>query len=939
MVLLLALVALYIGASFVLSRFLDPEEMAAWLEPRLTQALGRDVELGRVQVGFLPLGVTVQQLTVADPTGLAPELARVGSLELRVEILPLLRREVRVSRLVMEGLRADLRTSVDGRRNYGDLASAQPGEARRGSSEEGGVGAPGGAEVREEPAEAGPDSLSDRQGNGQSRPFRLNLRSIRIIDGEIRYSDLGQALSAQMASLRLRSSAGQNADGAWRFVGSSESTATLDGGRFSTLLHDMPLALSFDVQADRDFSGIEIRTGELRVDHIALGLTGEIRNLKDPVRVVALRLTGEGLPLPDLLALLPDSTRRRYPVDAEGSLAAVLQVEGTLGPGQLPSLTGRVDLTEGRLALDGNRIADELSASLGLNPDRTVGTQVQGVALGGPLSVDGVVSLSDGPSLDLVVRSSPDLARMSSLVVLPNGVTATGQVAAQVRVAGPLGSLQNLRFNGDLRGTGIRATHPALAVPVEVPEAEIHLLGIQAEFADLEVGLGEDTVVLAGEVPDLLAFLDPSMTPRIQASIRSNRLDLPKLSARPAPDPSLTYGKVAFAKVGDRSVGGLTVQEAARELGLARPDALPFAGNLDVAIDTLRDRQGRMEDVRARVEFGPSFIRVPQATFQRYGGAITTSADLTLDSDAAAPFSMNLRIQNLDAGGFLSETTPLGRFVRGRLSVELDLIGTLDGLLLPDRPALVGSGSFNLTGGGLASTPVTRALADFLGLESLREPTIQDWGASFVLDQGWIRLGQGTVQGAPGSPRVGGNLGLGGELDLESVFDLPSQRLSTETLGRLGVAGEVASNVLQRPEVVEAVLYLGGSLLDPTIQADPAATARSLGLAVREEVQREAQAQIDAGKAEAQRILQEQQAEAQRRIQEQKTQLQNRATGFLRGLVQQQDTVRVPLPPDTIRPDTIKPDSLMPDSVRPDTLRPDTIRPDTLRRGFVRSDS
>jgi hypothetical protein len=287
----------------------------------------------------------------------------------------------------------------------------------------------------------------------------------------------------------------------------------------------------------------------------------------------------------------------------------------------------------------------------------------------------------------------------------------------------------------------------------------------------------------------------------------------------------------------------------------------------------------------------------------------------------------------------------MGRFARGTITVDLDLIGTLDGLLLPDRPGLLGSGSFTLSGGGLATAPVTEAVATFLGVENLREPAIRDWGTAFVLEDGQIRLADATVEGAPGSPRVGGSVGLDGGLDLQSVFNLPSERLSPAALDRLGVAGEIAARLAQRPEVVQAVLRIGGSVFDPAIQADPRATAATLGAAIQEEVTREAQEQIDAQQAEAERVLQEQQAEAQRRIAEQREQLRNRATGFLRNLVQGPDTTRADTTrpdtvlPDSLRPDTTRPDTVLPDSLRPDTTRPDTVPPDSLRPDTTRPDT
>jgi len=822
-----ALAVLYFGGTFALSRFLDPDQLAGWLEPKLEVALNRDVEVGGVEVGFLPLGVTLRELMVDDPTGLAPHLARVGSLEFRVEILPLLRREVRVSRLTIEDLQADLRVGEGGISNFGDFSSQR----------------------------------SVDQVEQARHPFSLDLRGIRLVESRIQYSSTPDAFTAEIDGVGLRATARQNPGGGWTFAGSSDADFTLQRGEADPLLDGTPLEISFEVETDGGFDRVHIRAG--------------------------------------------------FPGEEEGSLAADLRVEGEAGPGHLPTVTGHVGLTARRVTLNGEPLAETLTAELDLLPERSVRARAQATLLGGPFSLEGTLAAHEG--VDFVLEANPELGRLGSMAELPEGMTIIGRAPTQVRLTGPVGNLRNLRFNGEVRPSGIRITHPSLGVPLEVTEGTLQLSGTRASVQGLPVTLGDDRLSLTGELSDVFALLDPEATPQLTGSIRGPRLDLNKLSARPFPNSTLTYGKVAFAKVGGRLVGGRSFEDAAEELGLVRPAALPVAGSIDMALDTVLDRKGRMERVRARVDFGPDFLRVSEASFSRYGGEIRTSANLALAPDGATPFSFSLQVFELDASGFLSQNSSLGRFVRGKISVDLDLIGTLDGLLLPDRPALVGSGSFSLTSGGLATAPLTQGLSDFLGLDDLREPSIQDWGTSFVLEQGRVRLADATVQGAPGSPRVGGSVGLDGGLDLQSVFSLPSDQLSTSALERLGVIGEIAAAVAQRPEVVQAVLRIGGSVFDPAIHADPRATALTLGEAVREEVTEEVQEQIDA-----------QQAEAQRRIEEQRDRLQNRATGFLRDLIQR---------PDTVRPDSTPRDTVRPDTVRPDTIRPDTVRPDTAR-GF-----
>jgi hypothetical protein len=936
---IVALALLYLGAAFALSRFLDPEALAAWIEPRMERAFNRDVEVSRAEIGFLPVGLELKEVSLADPTGLAPHLATVESIDLRVELLPLIRREVRISRLTIQGPRGNLVLGEDGRSNYGDFSAQTPEGEFTAQAPTDDISTPG--------QEADTSSQTPEEANQEGRgAFALNLRSIRVVDGELTFTRRGEeAVSAALGNVRMRAAARQDSQGAWILVGSWEGDLTAHREEATPLLDEAPIGLRFDVASAPDFSGLEVRTSDLRLGTMALEVSGTIDALKEPVRAVNLDLSGEAIPLADLLAFLPEARRSRIPGEFEGIMAVNLRAEGEAGPGQMPSVTGRIELGAGRLTQAGTRLAEDLTAELLLLPDRSIQVQAQAEIADGPFSVDGTVSLQEGLRLD--VEATPDLASIVALLPLsdgatlpdsgplPDGVTLSGQLPTQLRITGPLGDFRGLRFRGNVQARSVQGTHPSLGVPFLIPEGEVSLDGVRILLQDFPVHLGDDSLRVSGEVPDLFAFLDPEETPQFRGSVRGPRIDLRRLSSNQAPDSALTYGKVAFAKIGGRSVGGRAFQDAAREMGLTRPASLPLAGGLSVALDTVVDRQGRMEEVTARLDFGPSFVRVTEAGFKRYGGEVLTTANLSFSADEAAPFSFRLQVRSLDAGRFLSQTTSLGRFVRGTLSMELDVVGTLDGLLLPDRPGLVGSGSFALTGGGLATAPITQGLADFLGLENLREPAIRDWGTSFVLDDGRVRLADATMDGAPGSPRVGGSVGLDGGLDLQSVFNLPSERLNTTALNRLGIAGEIAANLAQRPEVIQAVLRIGGSVFDPSIQADPAATASTLGAAIREEVGREAQERIDAQRAEAERILQEQQAEAQRRIAEQREQLQNRATGLLRGLIRRPDTVR----PDTTQPDTVRPDTTRPETVRPDTTRPDTVRPDTTRPDTVRPDT
>jgi len=907
---LLVLGVAYMVLLLFLSRFLDPEELAGRLEPRLEAAVGREVDIGSAQVSFFPLGMRLTNLVVVDPTGLAPALARVSAVEFQVALIPLLRKEVRVRKLLVETPEVFLHVGLDGGTNFGDF-STSAGEPSEGGS-----------------TQQAPPSL----------PFELALESVHVTGGWLRYSDAQEVAEATVQGIEVRASVRGTETGSWTIRGDSRAEMSFTTTRERSGLTGLPITLSLDISSEPGFEEIQIRSGRVGVESATLDVSGSLRDLKSPVRHLALTLTGRDISLERLSAALPDSLRDSGP-ELRGGLDADLRVEGPLGPDSIPTLSGTARMTNvGVRAPDGTTVVRALTADLALSPEGILQVDALGEMLDGPFSVGGQGEIGGALPVDLRMDLYPDLEMASSLAPLPEGMSVEGRVKVDGRLTGPLRTPRELRFWGEASPADVRVRTAYLGVPAELREGRFAFQGNRVSFPNLRLSLGRDSLTVSGEATNLTTFGLPGRSVGVQASVRGPRLDLVAMRASPPPNPDLTYGKVAFARLGNRQAAGLPVPEAAEALGLRRPDSLPLAGEVAFALDTVVDARGRMHDVRGTATFGPEFLRVSQAAFRRYGGQLQASANISLGPSGPEPFSFQVSVTDLNAGEFLEATSPLGTFVRGRLSLTMELAGDLDSLLLPERSSLVGSGNFELTDGGLNPNRVTESLANFLGMEEFRNPEIRDWATGFIMEGGMIRLAEATLAQAPGDPRVGGSVGFGGELDLLSAFTLPTERLGSFARENLGIAGEIAGRVANRPEVVQAIVRIGGSIVSPNLTADPGATAQAITSAVQEEVTNEAQT----------------------RVREQRERLQERATGFIRGLLQPRgatagDTASADslaadtlpgdsvgadtLPPEPNRPDTVLPDSLRPDTVPPDTLRPDTVAPDTLKPDTIAPDT
>jgi hypothetical protein len=865
--LVVALGLAYGAASLLLARFLEPERLADWIEPRAAAAVNRDVQIGAVRIGFLPVSIQLRDVTVADPSGLAAELAYVEEVRLRVRLLPLLQRRVEVGELRLVSPRVALRAAADGTSNYADLSGEGP---------------------------EGPDQ--------DAAPVRLDLQQVRVEDGWLSYRSAGPGI-LDLTGLDMEATVQGGPEG-WRFEGAGRASLSAEGDGVPPL-SEVEATTRFDLSATDDFGTLDVNESSLRLAEAEVVVSGRIGRLKDPERTVDLTVRAEDLRLAHLLSALPDSVTQALPGPVDAGLAVDLRVVGDLGAEGRPDVSGSVAVTDGHMdGSGGDPIATGVAGTLDLHGDSVRVAALDGFVLDEPFSVTGVIDLGEGRPFTLDVAGGVDLARIDALSEAAQRLDAVGRVTARVLATGSAADPAATRLDGSAELDDVRLVHPALAVPVDIPSGTLRLDGQAVRLAELPVVLGQDRLSVTGVLRDWSAALDTARVPYFDGTVEGARLDLAALKGEEPPDTALTYGRVAFARVGGLSVAGRSPEDAAKELELARPDSLPLAGRLQLRIGVIEDPRYRLENVSALVELSPNLVRVSETRLDAFGGAIDATVDLALGAERdEQPFALTLSVRDVAAPGLLGLTTPLGPFVEGTLGLELQFAGTLDRLLLPGPRTLGGLGRVALTGGGLQAVPFLRELARLSGFPELTAPRIQDWDTPFALRDGAVVLSETTLRASSTEMLVGGTIGLGGSLDLRVGMDIPADRLDADALVSAGLGRDVLDRLQDRSEPIRTYFGIGGTLTAPSFTVD----ATSTGRAVTDAVSDEAEAQV------------------QSELERQRKALEDRARGLFRGLVGGRDTASA-VPPDTLSPAA----GGEPDSARPDTTTaPDTTAADT----------
>lgn len=127
------LLVLIAAAALILPQVIDPNNYRDQIAAAVKEKTGRDLTIaGDIGWSVFPwLGVEVGDTQLSNAAGFGDEpFARVEAVQVRVKLLPLLRKEVEMSTLVLDGLRVNLAKDKAGRTNWSDLVPAETAPAK-----------------------------------------------------------------------------------------------------------------------------------------------------------------------------------------------------------------------------------------------------------------------------------------------------------------------------------------------------------------------------------------------------------------------------------------------------------------------------------------------------------------------------------------------------------------------------------------------------------------------------------------------------------------------------------------------------------------------------------------------------------------------------------------------------------------------------------------
>lgn len=443
LVLIVALIGFVVFALFSLNTLVNNNKDYILTEAEKT--LGRDVAVEEFEVNPWDVGVRLNGLSVADDPAFSQEpFVRAPSLQINLKLLPLLRKEFQIEKLILRQPVIRLIKNENGQFNFESL---------------------GGSEKPDKPAE-------QKKKEGQGLPIAASL--INIDDGEVIYDD-------KKSDSRLKV---DKLDFDVENLGFDEAVSiNLAAAIFAEKQNFKIAGQAGPLNSASGFSDVPLK-GKIEIAQL------NIAELKKSVPVIV-EILPETLSINGSLSLSANiEGTPENPVITESTLEAT-QSEISLGdnfnkPKGIPFVISTdAMVTENAIGLENTKI------------------KLQTLELTG----GGKIGLGETPSLNLTIASNQaDLSVLKEILPALSGYELSGKLKTDAKIQGGLGDGNVPEINGTLTLAGVTAQPPQIPKPIRDLNAKIYFTGQQAKVEKTTFFLGDSKIRLAAQVQNFSPF-------------------------------------------------------------------------------------------------------------------------------------------------------------------------------------------------------------------------------------------------------------------------------------------------------------------------------------------------------------------------------------------------------------------------------------------------
>ncbi len=633
-------------------------------------------------------------------------------------------------------------------------------------------------------------------------PVPLTLEVFEIRQGRVVYDDRKEKRRIVLGRIDQR--VGLSMDRALRDV---VTKGRLVLGDISVQTKEVPaplsgleVTLSHDLELDVVSGTAKVNDLRLSLQKLSVAMSGTVTNFNDaPVLDLALR--SDTLLVSDIVAEIPAAMAPGVrKVSAEGTVVVQLHVATKPGSKPVTAVSGVLKAQDVVIRHpDFPAAVNECSIDLAFS-DTELNLRTLALTLGNnPVVARVAVRDFKEPVVDAAVKATVNLDDVKSMVALPEGVSVSGTVSAEIAAKGRVDPSNPAQMNvkGSVALKDVGLATPALGGPVKVNGTVA--LSPKAVAAKLNAVLSGSPIRLDATVANYLTMMLPGSArrgprTRVDFTLTSPDLNVDRILPPPSaeqnaqteePVPSSDNPLVLAAPLPGVDVDGEVRCAKATVSGMTVTD---FA-----------------VDIRHRSDIGAMGVRA-----NAYGGRVRLDVDADVRNHKALKVGVGVDVDGVEANNLLSSlndrftgTTPLMRALRrtdnvlyGRMDLHADF-NARGGTTQELQRSLSGTVKGSVKQGRIAACGLVNSFAavveKFYKVQDLSFNSVE---GKLVLRNGGLVIDDFRLYSPVGDLGVSGTVGSDGSYDL-AVSDRLSKSVSAKLVQAQNKGKDAAKGLLK----------------------------------------------------------------------------------------------------------------------------------------------
>jgi hypothetical protein len=686
----------------------------------------------------------------------------------------------------------------------------------------------------------------------ESKPFQMELQHYAITNGYISYDDKKSNISSEIINLNHEGSGDFTSD-VFMLKTSTKTDAITFTMSNIPYLAQAKTSIDADIQVNNKTNTYQFETGNIKVNNLQLATKGFVQMLPDSSYNMDVSFNAPSTDFKNILSLVPSIYKHDFDkIKTKGAVTFNGFVKGTYSNKKMPAYNINFDVKNGFFQYpDLPKPVNNINLSIKVdNPDGVTDHTVVNIPQGhfemDKEPFDFRFFMKNPVSdmfIDAAAKGKIDLSNISQFVKLESGTKLAGLLRADILAKGALSAIEKQQYeqfiaSGSLAITALQYASTAYPDGVKVNNLFLTFNPKDITVSDFDGQYKKTNFSANGSVSNVLPYVLKNKTLSGSLHLKADKMNVNDWMG--------------------------TTADTASSTAKNTPSSAPFAvpANLDVAINA---EVGRVLYDKLEIQqlTGKMTIKDETVTLNNIAGSaldgtmVINGTYSTKENKKKPAISLHYDVKGLDVEktfytfNTVQKLMPVGQFIAGKLSSQLNMNGSLGDNMMPDLSSLTGEGDLLLIEGFLKKFAPLDKLADLFNIDQLKEISMKDVKNHIEFAKGKVLVKPFNLKVKDIDMQIGGMQGIDQTLDY--IINLKIPRVLMGDKGN-NFINSLVSQVNQKGiplklgETVNVTVKMGGTIKNPTFKTDLKEAAGNTADELKQQAVAFAQSKIDSSK-------------------------------------------------------------------------------------------